>query len=114
MIPAKTEEEISILLERSDVSDDELVEFYKEKEAIEQGVNEAEKEYYGARAFIDELEKESRDLRRLRDNCDALLLELQTRLNDNKLSLSSIKERLSVEFNIDIDELLSQDSNVEA
>ncbi|GAL83077.1 chromosome segregation protein [Sporocytophaga myxococcoides] len=110
----KTEEEINILLERADVSDDELVEFYKEKEAIEQGVNEAEKEYYGARAFIDELEKESRDLRRLRDNCDALLLEIQTKLNDNKLSLSSIKERLSVEFNIDIDELLSQDSNVEA
>lgn len=110
----KTEEEISILLERADVSDDELVEFYKEKEAIEQGVNEVEKEYYGARAFIDELEKEARDLRRLRDNCDVLLLEIQTKLNDNKLSLSSIKERLSVEFNIDIDELLSQDSNVEA
>jgi chromosome segregation protein len=110
----KTEEEINILLEKADVSDDELIELYKEKEAIEQGVNEAEKEYYAARAFIDEMEKESRELRRMRDNCDALILELQTKLNDNKLSLSSIKERLSVEFNIDIDELLSQDSTVEA
>ncbi|MFN3404178.1 MAG: chromosome segregation protein SMC [Cytophagaceae bacterium] len=109
----RTEEEIKQLLERSDVSDEELIELYKEKESIELGVNESEKDYYAARAQIDEMEKEVRDLRRQRENCDALILELQTRINESKLSLSSIKERLSVEFNVDIDEILNENDTIE-
>ncbi len=37
-----------------------------------------------------------------------MLLELQNRLTDSKLGMSSVKERLSVEFNINIDDVLSE------
>ena len=104
------EDEISTLSEKNDVHEDELLELYKEKETIELGVTESEKEYYGVRASIDEFEKAIRDVRRKREEADALLIDLQTRLNDSKLGMSSIKERLSVEFNINIDDVLAEET----
>jgi chromosome segregation protein len=101
----RTEDEIRLLLERSDINDDELLEFYKEKEQIESGVSETEKEYYAARGNIDEIEKEIREIRKQKDVTDTLLQELHTKINENKLNLTGVKERLSVEFSIDLDEL---------
>ncbi|NJM94554.1 MAG: AAA family ATPase, partial [Cytophagales bacterium] len=85
----------------------------KEKEAIEQGVNEAEKDYYASRGVIDELEQSSRELQRERENADQVLLELQGRLNEAKLSLTSVKERLAVEFNVDLEKLSEADQDEE-
>ena len=59
------------------MSDVELVALYEEKEKIEQGVNDAEKEYYSARGSIDQLEKEERNFQHSREAIDTLLLELQ-------------------------------------
>lgn len=109
----KTEEDIKLLVDSADVSEDELVELYKEKESIDIAVHEAEKEYYAAKIKVDELEKLVREYRREREDCDAAILELQTRISDKKLALSSIKERLSVEFNLDLDDVLSSLSEEE-
>ena len=104
----KTEDEIKALLEKADISENELLELYKEKESIEAGVHEAEKDYYANRGIIDEAEKEARDLRRQKETADSIVSELQNKLNENKLSLTSIKERLSVEFSVNIDDLLAE------
>lgn len=104
----KTGEEIRTLLEKSDINDDELLEMYKEKENIEGGVGEVEKEYYAARAYIDVIEKEVREIRKQKEVSEALLLDIQNRINDNKIGLSAVKERLSVEFNINIDEISAE------
>lgn len=105
----KTDEEIKALLDKSDIQDDELLEMYKQQELIESGLNDAEKEMYALKSAIDEQEKTARELRRERENADHALIELQNQLNENKLSLSSVKERLSVEFNIDLDALLKEE-----
>lgn len=102
----QTEEEIKSLVEKAELNDDELVAMYAERETIEAAVNEAEREYYSGRGLIDELEKESREIQRRRESTDHMLMELQNQLNETKLQLSSVKERLSVEFNVDLDELL--------
>ena len=102
-----TNGEIRQMVDSADVSEDELISFYKEKETIEQGVHEAEKDYYGTRVRIDEIEKEVREIRRLREECDSILISLQNRITEARLGLSSIKERLSVEFNLDLDEVLA-------
>ncbi len=106
----KTDEEIRTLLDKADIQDDELIEFYKEQEAIEQGLNEVEKEYYAIRAAIDESEKTTREIRKQKETNDFQLNELQNKLNENKLSLHSVKERLSVEFNINLDEIMKEES----
>ncbi|MEQ8535224.1 MAG: chromosome segregation protein SMC, partial [Imperialibacter sp.] len=109
----QTEEEIKALVEKAEMNDDELVAMYSEREAIEVGVNEAEKEYYSSRGLIDELEKESREIQRRRESTDLMLMEFQNQLNETKLQLSAVKERLSVEFNIDLDDLLKEQAPVE-
>ncbi len=105
----KTDDEVKQLVSNAETNDEELVAMYAEKESIEKGVNEAEKEYYAGRGAIDEAEKAERDIQRLRENADALLMQLQTQLTESKLQLNSIQERLSVEFNIKVEELEEAD-----
>lgn len=102
----KTDNEIKQLAETSDLNDTELLSLYEEKENIEKGVNEAEKDYYQSRGEINEIEVVVKEIQRKRENSDALLMEMQNKLNETKLALTSTKERLSVEFNINIDQLL--------
>ncbi len=105
----KNESEIKRLIESSNSNDNELIAMYDEKESIEKGVNEAEKEYYNRRGDIDVFEKTIREFQRQREQSDMLLMELQNRLNDTKLELTSVKERLSVEFNVDLDQILKEE-----
>jgi len=104
------ENEIKKLVENSNSNDNDLISMYEEKEAIEKGVNEAEKEYYRQRGDIDVFEKTIREFQKQKEQVDMLHMELQNKLNDTKLELSSVKERLSVEFNIDLDALLKEDT----
>ena len=78
------------------------------------GLSEAEKEYYSSRGEIDQFEKDLREIQHQRQAIDTLLMELQNQVNESKLQLNSVKERLSVEFNIDLDTVLSQSSPDEA
>src|SRR5690606_28652497 len=60
------------------------------------------------RGNIDKVEKELREIQHKRENIDTVLMTLHNELNENKLELNSVKERLSVEFNVDLDTLLEQ------
>ncbi|MGJ3235101.1 chromosome segregation protein SMC [Marivirga sp.] len=103
----ENEEAIKGLIDTAESSDDELLAMYEEKEQIEVGVNEVEKDYYAARGQIDEIEKESRNIQRNKDQVDELLMQIQNNLNETKLELNSVKERLSVEFDIDLDKIMN-------
>ena len=107
----ENEKEIKKLIETAEEADESLIGMYSTKEGLEKEVNEAEKNYYAARGNIDEQEQDERKLQHQRESIDGLLLELHNKLNETKLELSSIKERLSVEFEIDIDTILKE--NVE-
>lgn len=105
----RNELEIRKLIDTSENNEDELIEMYDEKESIEKGVNEAEKDYYAQRGDIDVAEKTLRELRHKRELSDTLIMEQQNKLNETKLELSSVKERLSVEFKVDLDAILKED-----
>ncbi len=107
----RNEEEIKKLLDSNEIREDELIDLYKEKESIEQGVNEAEKDYYATRGYIDEIEKKSRNIHSKKENIDGLLMELNNKANELKLEMSSVKERLSVEFDVELSELKDDDEN---
>ncbi|SNS76202.1 condensin subunit Smc [Ekhidna lutea] len=97
------------LVKKSIASDDELISMYEEKESLESGVNEAEKEYYEARGLIDDEEKNLRETQRKREGIDHALMEWQNKLNDAKMGLNSVKDRLSVEFNIDLEKIKEEE-----
>ena len=97
---------IQEFLQNSDTSDDSLLEMYSQKEELEKATQEAEQEYYTWRGNITESENEISALRRKKENAELLENELKDERNNLKLELNALKERLSVEFNIDIEELL--------
>ncbi|MFD2036124.1 chromosome segregation protein SMC [Belliella marina] len=107
------DQEIRSLLDNNEVKDDELIELYTEKESIEKGVNEAEKEYYAARGEIDTADKQIRELQKSKESMDTIIQELQNALNEVKLKLNGMKERLSVEFEIDLDSLMEENPEVD-
>ncbi|MGE4017688.1 MAG: chromosome segregation protein SMC [Cyclobacteriaceae bacterium] len=104
----KNEEEIKAIIETTHSNDEELIAMYAEKEEMERGLNEAEKNYYAARGEIDQFEKDLREIQHQRQNIDTLLMQLQGELSESKLELNSVKERLSVEFKVDLDQLLAE------
>ncbi|VAW49323.1 Chromosome partition protein smc [hydrothermal vent metagenome] len=102
------DKEIKSLLSNSESYDVKLLDLYEEKETIENGVNEAEKEYYNQRGGIDKTESEHKGIQNQRENIDGFILELTNALNDKKLELSSIKERLKVEFEVDLNDIIKE------
>lgn len=106
----KNEEEARAIIETTQSHDTDLISMYSQKESMEKELNEAEKEYYQSRGDIDQKEKELREVQHTRQNIDGILMELQNQLNENKLQLNSVKERLSVEFNMDLDSMAEPSS----
>jgi chromosome segregation protein len=109
----KNDEEVRGIVETTHSHDDELMGLYNQKDEMERELNDSEKEYYAGRGEIDQFEKELREVSHQRQNIDTLLMELQNQLNESKLQLNSVKERLSVEFNIDLDSVTAQSTEDE-
>jgi chromosome segregation protein len=110
----KNEEESKGIVEGVQTNDDDLLAMYSQKEDMEKGLSEAEKEYYTGRGEIDQYDKDLREVQHARQNIDTVLMELQGQLNESKLQLNSVKERLSVEFNVDLDSVVGEPSPEEA
>ncbi|MCE7864623.1 MAG: chromosome segregation protein SMC [Bacteroidetes bacterium CHB5] len=110
----KNEDETRTIIETTQSNDEDLLGMYAEKEEMEKGLSEAEKEYYSGRGEVDQFEKDLREVQHQRQNIDTLLMELQSQLNESKLQLNSVKERLNVEFNIDLDSVLANATAEEA
>jgi chromosome segregation protein len=110
----KNDEEAKTTIETTQSNDVDLIGMYTEKEEMEKGLSEAEKEYYSGRGEIDQYDKDLRETQHQRQHIDSVLMELQNQLNDSKLQLNSVKERLSVEFNVDLDSVIGEPTTEEA
>ena len=98
-------------LQQADNSDEDLIGMYSQKEELEKATQQAEQEYYDWRGKISESENEITALRRKKDNAEIIENELKDERNNLKIELNALKERLSVEFNIDIHELPEAEIN---
>ncbi|MCL4639341.1 MULTISPECIES: chromosome segregation protein SMC [Olivibacter] len=102
-------EAIKDTLQHVDHSDEDLIAMYAQKEALEKGLQEAEQQYYTMRANINKKEEEIGGFRKRKDQIELLTNELKDKKNSLKLDLNALKERLAVEFEIDINELLDNE-----
>ncbi|QES87789.1 chromosome segregation protein SMC [Rhizosphaericola mali] len=87
----------------------ELIELFRAKEIAEKELNEADQLYYSLRNELQVKEDELRQKTKQREAIDNQLNELKDKLNELKLQLAGMKERLYVEFHVDLDEILDQD-----
>lgn len=92
-------------LQHVDNSDEDLMAMYAQKEAYEKGLQEIEEDYYASRGKINETEEQVTQLRRQKEQVDFLFDELRDKKTTLKLDLNALKERLAVEFSIDINDL---------
>jgi chromosome segregation protein len=85
-----------------------LVELLRKKEEDEKTLNEADQTYYNIRNALNEKESELRHKVKEKEMIEHLLSEIKDKLNELKLQLAGMKERLNVEFRIELDEILDQ------
>src|SRR4030095_6882276 len=78
------------------------------KEVQEKRLNEADAAYYNHRNALQEKESELRHKIKSRELVDQLLSEIKDKLNELKLNLAGMRERLDVEFKIDLDNILDE------
>ena len=85
-----------------------FLELMHKKDAEEQKLNEADQAYYNLRNALQDKESELRLKVKSREMIEHLLAEIKDKLNELKLQLAGMKERLSVEFKIELDAILDQ------
>ena len=91
--------------------DSDLLSGYENKENFEKEVVKAEQEYYDSRALINDFETSVKEIQYKKQNVDTLIREIKDKQTDLKLEFSSLKERLSIEFEVDINEIINEAIN---
>jgi chromosome segregation protein len=93
--------------------ENELLELYRRKEDDGKILNEADQAYYNMRNTLNERESELRLKVKEKEQIDQLLNLIKDKINELRLQLAGIKERLNVEFKVDIDQILDEPRETE-
>lgn len=80
----------------------------RSKETAEKALNENDRLYYDLRNKLTEKESALRYKQKSKEGIDLLLNEIKDRLTELKLQLAGMKERLQVEFKVDIDSIIDE------
>jgi chromosome segregation protein len=91
----------------------QLHEWYEVKRTYQETVGGAEKAYFEARGNMSEAEKTLRDKQKQQTQGLELIGKLDNKFNEVKLQLTSIAERLNVEFEVKINDLVNESPNPE-
>ena len=104
----QTQENISESSELLQTAEQQHIDLLHKKEAEETSLNEADQSYYNMRNALNEKESELRHTVKEKEQAEHLLAEIKDNLNELKLQLSGMKERLQVEFRINLDDIIDQ------
>jgi chromosome segregation protein len=91
----------------------ELVNLIRTKEEEELKLNEADQAYYTLRNDLQEKESAVRQQIKSKELVDQIINEIKDKLNNLKLQLSGMKERLSVEFKVELEDVLEKGRQTE-
>jgi len=104
----QTTEQIAESRDLLENAEQALISLLKRKEDEEKTLNEADQSYYNLRNVLQEKESALRHKVKNKEQIEHLLGEIKDRLNELKLQLAGMKERLSVEFRINLDDIIDQ------
>ncbi|HTL08925.1 MAG TPA: chromosome segregation protein SMC [Chitinophagaceae bacterium] len=109
----QTQESISDSSEALAAAEQAHIDLLHKKQAAEISLNEADQAYYNMRNKLNEKESELRHTVKEKEQAEHLLGEIKDSLNELKLQLAGMKERLQVEFRINLDDIIDQPRNTE-
>ncbi len=98
-------EQCAVQLEQTE---QELIGMMKSKEEEEKKLNESDQAYYNLRNQLSEKESLLRHKIKEKEQLEHLLGEIKDKLNEVKLQLAGMKERLHVEFRINLEDILDE------
>lgn len=105
----ETSQQISEASGKLNFGDTELVDMLRKREADEKILAEADRLFYETRNAVNAEEAKINQKRREKEQAETLLNGIKDKLNEMKLQLAGMKERLSVEFKVDLEEILDQE-----
>ncbi len=108
-IISSSDGEISELLKKMKVLEVKLLEAYEVKKEKSKTLGTAEQAYFKARGYITEMEDDLRKSNRKFLDTQSLINTLKDKFNDIKLNLTSIGERMKLEFQISINEVIAME-----
>lgn len=88
--------------------EDALLQLMRSREEDKRTLDEADQAYYNFRNQLNEKESGLRLKTREKENVDHLLAAIKDKLNELKLQLAGTKERLNVEFKIQLEDILDE------
>lgn len=91
----------------------DVYQFLQQKEKNEKELNEFDQAFYVERNAVNEKESELNKKRREKEQAESALTAIKDKLTEMKLQLASMKERLHVEFHIELDDVLKQERTSE-
>jgi chromosome segregation protein len=104
----QTNEQISESEEALRNAEEGLVTLMRKKEEDEKVLNEADQSYYNIRNKLSEKESELRHKVKEKEFIDQILSAIKDELSELRLQLAGMKERMHVEFRINLDDILDQ------
>jgi chromosome segregation protein len=82
---------------------------YSKKSEKEAKLTQAEQDYFQARGIINEIDDQIRKLGRQGQEAQSLINGFREKLNETKFEISTIGERLRIEFQIEINDVINQE-----
>lgn len=102
---AKTKQDIHDLVENNLRNDEDVIALYEEKKVKEARTGKLEQVAGQMRNHITENEDKTRAERKRKDDLEAERNDVKDRVTEIKIQLNSLKERMLVEFEVDISDL---------
>ncbi len=90
------------------LAEEKLTDSLREKETQEKLLNEKDQQFYNFRNAIAEKETAVNSKRKEKEQSETALNTIKDSLTEMKLQLASMKERLNVEFKVNLDEVLKE------
>ncbi len=106
---SQADAEVNSILATISQLQQKLAENYNERKEKEAILNDAEQAWHLARNQVNELEEKLRDTYRMRQETLSLVADLKEKFNELKLELTSVTERVEIEFGVSRDELMQMD-----
>jgi len=106
---AEVQEALRTTIPFEDEEDADLIAMYEQKISLEDGLKELEEKYYADKQQINNLEDSLTQQRRSKEQSDFLVNEIKDKKTALQIDLNALKERLSVEFNIELKELIERE-----
>ncbi len=105
---SETEKSIAQSAQSLKETEESLLQLLRSKESEELRLNEADQAYYNFRNELAAKESEIRHKTKEKEQVEHMLAAIKDKLNELKLQLAGMKERLDVEFRINLEDILGE------